>query len=146
MIQAEKLKKFIPAFQKFLSAEGGKWKKEREDKDTFFAKYFSKDQIDKLDEGTLRELIHILWAFNGWTNKDWLHEQMLLKSGLPAIRSAFKNLLYGTESLAKRFDGVRKSIFHDGCSVHFGNPRSSRPHEISDLEQSKPKGPRRSWG
>jgi hypothetical protein len=115
MIQANKVTKFIPAFQKFLSAEGGKWKKEREDKDAFFAKYFSKDQIDKLDEGTLRELIHILWAFNGWTNKDWLHEQML-KSGLPAIRSAFKNLLYGTDSLAKRFDEVRKNIFMMGAA------------------------------
>lgn len=115
MIQADKLKKFIPAFQKFLSAEGEKWKKEREDKDAFFAKYFSKDQIDKLDEGTLRELIHLLWAFNGWTNKDWLHEQML-KSGLPAIRLAFKNLLYGTDSLAKRFDGVRNNIYMMGAA------------------------------
>lgn len=60
-------------------------------------------------------MIHILWAFNGWTNKDWLHEQML-KSGLPAIRSAFKSLLYGTESLAKRFDGVRKNIFMMGAA------------------------------
>jgi len=115
MILTEKLKKFIPAFQKFMLAEGGKWKKERDDKDAFFAKYFSKDQIDKLDEGTLREMIHILWAFNGWTNKDWLHEQML-KSGLPAIRLAFKNLLYGTESLAKRFDEVRENIFMMGAA------------------------------
>jgi hypothetical protein len=115
MIQSDKLKKFIPAFHKFLVAEGVKWKQEREEKDAFFAEYFSKDQIDKLDEGTLRELIHLLWAFNGWTNKDWLHEQML-KSGLPTIRSAFKCLLYGTESLAERFDRVRKNVYMMGAA------------------------------
>ncbi len=115
MIDAERLKNFIPAFRKFLPREGEKWKKEREDKDAFFARYFSKDQVDKLDEGTLRELIHILWAFNGWTNKDWLHEQML-KSGLPSIRLAFKNLLYGSEPIAKRFDEVRKNVLMMGAA------------------------------
>jgi hypothetical protein len=108
-IDVDKLKRIVPAFRQFLEREGEQWRLERAEKDQFFAKYFGKNEIENLDEGTLRELIHILWAFNGWTNKDWLHQEML-KSGLPEIRRAFKDLLYGTDPIAKRFDTARKKI------------------------------------
>jgi hypothetical protein len=98
-INMRTLKDLMPEFHHFLETEGQQWQKEREDKDEFFARYFAEQQIDNLDEGTLRELIHILWAFNGWTNKDWLLEEML-HSGLPGIRSAFRQLLYGKDSIA----------------------------------------------
>ena len=84
------LKGFMPGFKKFLDAEGVKWRNERARKDAFFKEYFGKDQIGQLDEGGLRELIHLLWAFNGWTNKDWLLQQMLT-SGLPTIRDTRVN-------------------------------------------------------
>jgi hypothetical protein len=99
----------LPRFRIFLETKGEQWQKERQDKDGFFAHYFSEQQIDSLDEGVLRELIHLLWAFNGWTNKDWLLQEML-RSGLPAIRTAFKQLLYGADPLPKRFDDVRKGV------------------------------------
>ena len=60
-------------------------------------------------KGILRQLIHILWAFNGWTNKDWLLQEML-RSGLATIKDAFRRLLYGTDPIAKRFDHVRKNV------------------------------------
>lgn len=109
IINIHLLKTLLPQFHQFLDAEGEQWRKERQDKDVFFAHYFAEEQIDNLEEGILRELIHLLWAFNGWTNKDWLLQEML-RSGLPAIRSAFKQLLYGTEPISKRFDLVRKSV------------------------------------
>jgi hypothetical protein len=110
------LKDLVPQFYQFLQAEGKQWQAEREEKDEFFAKYFSKEEIDNLEEGTLRELIHILWAFNGWTNKDWLHEEML-RSGLPVIRNAFKQLLYGKEPITKRFDFIKKNVRMMGAAT-----------------------------
>jgi len=108
-INMRTLKKIVPQFHRFLEKEGRQWKEEREEKDQFFARYFAEQEIDNLEEGTLRELIHILWAFNGWTNKDWLLEEML-RSGLPTIKSAFRQLLYGDEPIAKRFDRIRKNV------------------------------------
>jgi hypothetical protein len=80
---------------------------EREDKDRFVHTYFTTDNVEKIDDGILRQLIRILWSFEMWTNKDWLLEQML-QSWLPEIRKAFKNLLYGKNSLAERFDEMRE--------------------------------------
>lgn len=110
MIDKEVLARMVPHFHRFLESEEGQlWSQEREDKDEFFATYFSELEIDDLEEGTLRELIHILWAFNGWTNKDWLLQEML-QSGLPTIKNRFRALLYGDAALANRFDGVTKDV------------------------------------
>lgn len=103
------LEDLMPQFRHFLETDGQQWQKERKEKDEFINRYFAESQIDHLEEGTLRELIHILWAFNGWTNKDWLFEEML-RSGLPTIRNAFKQLLYGSDPIAKRFDYVKKNV------------------------------------
>lgn len=108
-ISIEILKGIMPHFHRFLETEGQPWKAQRREKDTFFARYFVEHEIDKLEAGTLRELIHILWAFNGWTNKDWLLEEML-RSGLPTIKNAFRQLLYDSEPIAKRFDFVKKNV------------------------------------
>lgn len=108
-INTRLLKKIMPQFRHSRETEGQQWIEERQQKDQFFAKYFAEQEIDNLEEGTLRELIHILWAFNGWTNKDWLLEEML-RSGLPKIKSAFRQLLYGNEPISKRFDIVRKNV------------------------------------
>lgn len=49
----------------------------------------------------------MLWALNGGTNNDWLLEEMLC-SGLPEIRSAFEQLLYGRAPIAERLDAVKE--------------------------------------
>jgi hypothetical protein len=104
------LASIVPQYHDFLETEEGHvWQQERKEKDEFFATYFSESEINNLEEGTLRELIYTLWAFNGWTNKDWLLQEML-ETGLPTIRRLFKELLYGDDPLAKRFNGVIKGI------------------------------------
>jgi hypothetical protein len=86
-VNVRTLKDLVPQFHQFLETKGQQWKEERREKDAFFEKYFSEQAIDNLEEGTLRELIHILWAFNRWTNKDWLFQEML-RSGLSQIRTS----------------------------------------------------------
>lgn len=108
-IDLERVQDFVPKFHEFLNAEGAVWQAERNEKDKFFARHFGRDALEELEEGTLRQLIHTLWAFNGWTNKDWLLKE-LLQSGLPTIRKAFDQLLYGDDPIRKRFDHVRTSV------------------------------------
>jgi len=108
-IDLKKLDSIVPKFQRFLETEGQQWSEERHLKDEFFEKYFSKEGIEQLEAGTLRELIHILWAFNGWTNKDYLLHRMM-ESGLPTIQEAFKQLFYGDNPIKERFDFIRKNV------------------------------------
>jgi len=148
-INTDLLRSLLPRFRSFLETEGEQWQKERQDKDAFFARYFAEPQIDGLEEGVLRELIHVLWAFNGWTNKDWLLQEML-RSGLPAIRAAFGQLLYGTDPLPKRFDDVRKSVrmmgaaciseilaHHDHTEYPIWNSRSRQGLITLGVEESR---------
>ena len=110
MVNIDQIRNILPGYYNFVnSSEGRQWIKEKQRKDEFFAVYFSEQQIDKLDEGVLRELIHVLSAFNSWTNKDWLLQEML-RSDLSVIRDGFKQLLYGSEPLAKRFDNVKNRV------------------------------------
>lgn len=148
-INVDLLRSLLPRFHHFLETEGEQWQKERQDKDAFFARYFAEQQIDSLDEGVLRELIHILWAFNGWTNKDWLLQEML-RSGLPAIRSSFKQLLYGTEPIPKRFDYIRKNVrmmgaaciseilaHHDHTEYPIWNSRSRQGLAVLGVDEAR---------
>lgn len=108
-INLHKLEQIIPQFHRFLETDGKAWQVERREKDAFFSRHFAASEIKNIDEGTLRELIHILWAFNGWTNKDWLLQEML-RSGLPTIREAFQYLLYSDDSIIKRFDFIKRQV------------------------------------
>ena len=108
-INSSALRKVMPENEQFLEIEGQKWREERQEKDAFFSKYFAEHEIDNLEEGTLRQLIRTLWAFNGWTNKEWLLQEMLT-SGLPGIRKAFAELLYGSAPISERFDSFRGHV------------------------------------
>jgi hypothetical protein len=109
-INMDSLRSLMPGFRKYLTTpEAAQEQEERKAKDEFLATHFSEERIGELDEGILRELIHRLWAFNAWTNKDYLLEEML-RSGLPTIRQAFKQLFYGQEDIAKRFDYVKNHV------------------------------------
>jgi hypothetical protein len=138
VIDIKALGKLMPQFYDFLNTEAQQWQEERKEKDEFFAKYFGEKEIDSLEEGTLRELIHILWAFNGWTNKDWLLQEML-SSGLPTIKNAFKQLLYGTDPLARRFDLVKKRVRMMGAAS-VSEILAHHDHETYPIWSSRSRG------
>lgn len=108
-INMELLKRIMPQFRKSIATEDQDWRRDREERAKFLAKYFSKEQIPKLDEGALRELIYMLWAYSGWTNKDYLLQDML-KSSLDTIKQAFLYLLYSNDSIEKRFDYMQRNL------------------------------------
>ncbi|MBN1574177.1 MAG: hypothetical protein JW984_13350 [Deltaproteobacteria bacterium] len=115
-VNTEYIKKVIPKFKKFIETEGKIWEEERTYNNKFFKKYFSKEGLLKLDEGTLREMIHKLWAFNSWTNKDYLLQEML-KSDIQKIRDSFGYLLFSNEPIEKRFDLIIKNVRMMGAAA-----------------------------
>lgn len=98
------LEKIMPKFKAWLETEEGEeFSFDRKVKDVFFDAFLTPDEIEKMDEGVLIELIRLLWSYGLWNNKDWVLNQML-QSGLPKIKEAFRNLIYENKRLAKRFD------------------------------------------
>ncbi|ACB85556.1 hypothetical protein [Natranaerobius thermophilus] len=91
-------------------------KQERKAKVDFINNNLMKDQLSNFNEGTVRELVQLLWSFQGWTNKDYLVEEML-KSGLGNIRDALEFLIYSEKPIAHRFDYVKRNIRMMGAAA-----------------------------
>jgi hypothetical protein len=114
-IKQDKLEKVLPEFRSFLESEASDWIDERNEKDQFFEDHLSREALKSIDEGTIRELIHLMWATNAWTNKDYLHKEML-KSGIDTIRDALDTLFYGDGSIRERFDAVQDNVHMMGAA------------------------------
>ena len=84
-----------------------KWIKTRRERHALFSKLLSKENILSLSESDFREIIKSLWAFNGWTNKDWKIDEILKESDLAKIRESLNDLLYGSDTLELRFDNFK---------------------------------------
>jgi len=117
MINLDFLKQIMPRFEEFLETDLAKqWEEDRKQKDIFIKEYLSKEAIDNIDEGVLRDLIHHLWSFAGWTNFDWLLEQMM-ESGLPKIKQKLKDLLHSEKPIEVRFDAMREIKMVGAASI-----------------------------
>lgn len=73
------------------------WKTERVERHNKISKMLSESNIEKFNEADFRKIIKSLWAFNGWTNKDWVVNNILQANGFSKIKKSFKELLTGTK-------------------------------------------------
>lgn len=105
-ISDEKLAK---SYKKFKKSETEGFLTERKRKKDFFQNKFSQSNISNLQEGDVREMVRMLWAFQMWTNKDYLTNE-ILKDSLIALRNRIKKALYGTENIGEAFNQLIKSI------------------------------------
>jgi hypothetical protein len=60
--------------------------------------------IDQLSELDFRQIVASLWAYAGWTNKDYVADRVLKNTDFNTLKSELKNLLYGTAPLPNRYD------------------------------------------
>ena len=124
------LEQLIKDFQIFMGTEKGRrWSDERKRRTKLYQRLLSLSHIDHLNEVEFSSIIKSLWASNIWTNKDWLVEKILEENGgIENIRTALKGLLYGSESLAERYDSFARKIKRMGPSMiteilAFSDPR-----------------------
>jgi len=72
------------------------------------------EKIDQMTELDVGKMISNLWAYNAWTNKDYVVEHIISDNTLPRLKEYFKKLLYDNEPFEKRFDEFNKHVKHLG--------------------------------
>lgn len=72
-------------------------------------KLLSEDKVETFEEGDIRELVRNLWAFRGWTNKDYIVDQ-IIEGDIDHVRDTFQRAFYETEDLAEKFDLVKENV------------------------------------
>ena len=116
--QIQALREYVRKYLK--AAESKEWQKNIEDHEIharFFGNELSLDNIDKMTEDDLRKIYKTLWASLIWSNKDWYIDNKLLRpNGLPKIKFALRELLYGEDKIGKRIDKFRNEIQGFGIS------------------------------
>ena len=109
--QRKRIKKYIEKYKDRLKKElSGEWKKERQERILLFQRLLGQQNIDHLNESNVGEIVRSLWASRLWTNKDYLVAKVLNSNGLPKIKKEVKALLYGDQSIQKRFDNFLARI------------------------------------
>src|SRR5437660_2834535 len=89
-------------FKKELSEKS--WKEDRTGRHNLFSEFLSKENIDNLTETDFRKIYKSLWALKGWTNKDWVIDNIIKNNGFSKVRSSLGDLLYGSGVLSERFN------------------------------------------
>ncbi len=83
--------------------------KERKERETFYTSY-NKDQILSMDENELYEYLSKLWAMIIWGNKHYIIDKFIKDNGFENLKSKIAYLLFGEESLEKRWDTFKENI------------------------------------
>lgn len=122
---------FVPQFLEWRKSdkegEFKSWEEERKRRKAWYEKKLGRESIDSLTEEDFEKLIKELWATLIWSNKDYKVKKLLKDNGFPKIKEALKHLLYGSDSLDKRWDTFRAAIKGLGPSsmseiLAFSNP------------------------
>lgn len=69
-----------------------------------FRNLLSEDAVEQLSEPDFRRIIASLWAYAGWTNKDYVADRVLKSIDFNTLRLELKKLFYGHDPLAERYD------------------------------------------
>jgi hypothetical protein len=82
---------------------------ERADRIKYYQSW-TKDRILKMDEDDLYEYISKLWAMLIWGNKHYVVDKLIHDHGLSTVRKELAELVWGNQSIAKRWERFRKNI------------------------------------
>lgn len=124
-----KIASFLPGFKKWLDTdEAREYLREREEKEREFRILLDAAAIEQLSEPDFRRMIASLWAYVGWTNKDYVADRILKSTDFNALKSEVKNLLYGTAPFASRYDRFFEKVKFIGPAgvteiLAFANPK-----------------------
>ena len=106
-----KIKEYFQSYREFIRSDQGKrWLDERRERSGRYRKIFSVENIDSLSESDLSAVIVELWANALWTNKQYIVDRVLKSNDFNVLKSALKNLLWGSGPLRDRFDRFFKAV------------------------------------
>lgn len=78
---------------------------------------FDKARLLKMTAEDFYNLLSPLWAMGMWGNKHYKIDNLIETNGIELLRVQFANLLYGNDSLAKRWDEFRQKINGVGPAI-----------------------------
>jgi hypothetical protein len=138
-VSDEKLKDHYTAF---VEQTGSEFSEERVAKKRDFPDLVSEETVTEFEEGDIRELVRNLWSFRGWTNKDYIVDQ-ILENGIGDVRTQFHRALYETDDVAEQFDILNENVnmlgpasiteiltfmYPDECAVYNRRAREALQH------------------
>jgi len=106
-----KISDFISDFKKWINTDESKEDlNERKRREKEFKNLLGESVIDQLSETDFRQIVASLWAYGGWTNKDYVVDRIIKNTDFNTLKSELKNLLYGTAPLPDRYDRFFKKV------------------------------------
>ena len=78
---------------------------------------FDKNRLLNMSAEDVYDLLSPLWAMAMWGNKHYKIDNLIETNTIELIRAQFANLLYGEDSLAKRWDEFRQKIKGIGPAI-----------------------------
>lgn len=94
-------------YQEFQDEAGEEFATERVEKKQDLPELLTEETIQQFEEGDVRALIRNLWAYRGWSNKDYIVNQVL-EDGIEHVRETFYEALYETETIEEKFDTLNE--------------------------------------
>ena len=106
-----KIRELLRDFEKWLKSEEARVAiKDMSVKLREFQTLLSEENVESLTEPDFRKIIASLWAFVGWTNKDYVADRVLTYKDIKELRSELKELLYGKAPFPQRYDHFSRNV------------------------------------
>ncbi len=82
---------------------------ERKQRSDYYRSW-TKDRIPKMKKEDFSEYVSRLWAMLIWGNKGYAVDKLIQDNGFDTIKTSVSELVWGKESIEKRWDDFRKKI------------------------------------
>lgn len=96
-------------FTDFANTPAEEYSTNRQEKLDLFQSLLAKENLEEFGKGDLRQLVRNLWAYLGWTNKDYIINEML-EDGIENVRTSLSRALYEEESPGEQFEALEENI------------------------------------
>lgn len=109
----------IERYKKWRADHRAQYEQERQEQQAMIRMYrsYSREKILSMTEEDLYEYIAPLWAMLIWGNKSYVIDKLISDNTLSELREQLANLLWGTDTLSKRWDKFRKEIKGIGVAM-----------------------------
>jgi len=110
LIPPKSVDEYFERFKEYLKTKEAREFEARHERKSHFQSVFSKENIRRISEEHVGEIIASLWANAGWTNKDYVVHRVLSNNDIETLRHEFNKLLWGEQPLAERYDSFRSLV------------------------------------
>ncbi len=114
-----KLTNAIKEYKKYLKTQAAYESKaginERNERKTYYQAW-TKERIGSMTEDEFVEYIGKLWSMIVWGNKKYIADKIIELNGFENVKTRLIDLLYGIDSIEKRWDNFYKNIKQVGPS------------------------------